>query len=402
MLAILVGLFMVPYVQAQTTSITVTQSPSQVMQQANGLTQPVSGTFEMSYDGLPSGHFLIIIILYEDTHDLVTGTITSSPDPCIPQTGLAGSSYAQSAFCVLVPGASSGSDSLSSTLTLNETGLVALGAVAAMATKQYGSLQFDQGSRSVTTFTVSVQSINAGLTIDVPSAINVTVDGTTQAPGNVNLSFPPGTAHSITVPQVVPITNQSQLVFDHWSDGSTQTTRSVILQGEVILTANYVTQYHLTLTDPAATGSGWYNAGSTAQISVPSSEPEPGVLGILGGTQTFQGWYSNGELLSTSASGTITMNGPYTLDTQWAPDNSMPIGIALLVLVAVAAAAYFTFRRRTTTEAPPQPLPQQQPPPQQSLPPVEVPRTVRQFCVNCGTSLPVGSKFCNKCGAQQP
>jgi len=65
----------------------------------------------------------------------------------------------------------------------------------------------------------------------------------------------------------------SRVIFDHWSDGSTQATRTLDLEDDTNLTPVYVTQYQLTLTDPAATGSGWHNQGSVAEISIPPTDP---------------------------------------------------------------------------------------------------------------------------------
>lgn len=387
----------IPTVQPQTTSITITQVPTHAMMQTSGVTRAASGTMLVSYSDLPTGEYLGFGILYEGTKDFVTGSIESTPDSCY---SLAGTVYANAGFCVTSPKSSSGLESVSFSLKLNETGQVTLRAFATMGALvtipamsvfygRTGSAQIVPGSMSTSDFTISVTN-NLELTIDVPNAVSVAIDGTTETPGNVILSLSPNAVHTISVPPIVPIGSQSRLRFDHWSDGSTQANRTEYLQNDTSLTASYVTQYPLTLTDPSATGAGWYDQGSVAQFSIPSSESAPGMLGILGGTQTFQGWYENGTLVSSSNTSSMTMNAPHTLDTQWAVNNSMPIGIVLFVLF-VAAVAFYTLRRRNTTQT-------TNPPPTSVGPS----KAVGQFCISCGTALPAGAKFCNRCGTQQP
>jgi hypothetical protein len=45
--------------------------------------------------------------------------------------------------------------------------------------------------------------------------------------------------------------------------------------------------------------------------------------------------------------------------------------------------------------------PTQQQPPQSQQPQQPVIRQAAQFCINCGVSLPLGSKFCSHCGSAQ-
>jgi len=253
------------------------------------------------------------------------------------------------------------------------------------------------GSTSLSYFDVSVSN-TLTLNVFVPNGVPVTVDGSNQTAGAFSVRLPPGGEHSISVPQTVQTSDNTRLIFDSWSDGNTLPTRSDYLTDDTNLTATYTAQYALTLTDPAATGSGWYDQGYTAQISAPSSEPMPGILGLLGGTQTFQGWYENGTLVSSSSNATITMNVPQTLSTQWSTNTTTPLIVLILLIVVIGGGlfAFDTHRRRTIVTTP-------TPPPTQTVAPLteEKPRSSGCFCINCGTKLPEDAKFCNKCGTQQ-
>jgi len=205
-------------------------------------------------------------------------------------------------------------------------------------------------------------------------------------------------------------------VFDHWSDGSKQSSRTEYLTDDTSLVAVYDTQYTLTLTDPSAAGGGWYDQGSTAQFSVPSSEPLPGILGLLGGTQTFQGWYENGKLLSSSSAASITMNAPQVLSTQWAANIIAPVAIIIgIVLVPAAMIAFAVYRRRTATS---ETLQQSIPSSETPVPPTQGVEDSTQtedpsaklsklrkkknemYCSRCGARIPRESRFCKECGAE--
>src|SRR5208282_4908730 len=339
---LLACLLIVPNVQAQTTTMTDFQAPSRAILQPDGFTRTLTISYTVTFSGLPSGSILGMGILYEGTQNFVAGSVTSTPDPC---QSMAGTAYSSSAACLTSPKSSSGTEYVSFQITLNSTQqLYSLRAGAAMVT---GGTYID-GSASRQDFTVSVTS-TLDLTVSVPGAVTVTIDGTNQTRGPVSLSLTPST-HVISVPQIVPLTGNSRLVFDHWSDGSKQSSRTEYLTDDTSLVAVYDTQYTLTLTDPSAAGGGWYDQGSTAQFSVPSSEPLPGILGLLGGTQTFQGWYENGKLLSSSSAASITMNAPQVLSTQWAANIIAPVAIIIgIVLVPAAMIAFAVYRRRTAT-----------------------------------------------------
>jgi hypothetical protein len=365
-----------------TTTITNLLYPSHAVLQ-NGVAQ-ATVTLTVGYTGLPSGGFLSTEIV-DPTTKPVTGSGTSTPDPC---QSLTGTSYASAAICIAIPASSSGTESIKFTLTFNSAQQYAL-AVAALIQDSSGN-NVISGSLSGFKFTISVTD-KAQLNITLPNSVTAAVDGANQTAGNVTTSLQPG-KHTISVPETVPLTIGSQLRFDHWSDGSKLTSRTDDLENDTSLTATYVTQYSLSLTDPSAGGAGWYDQGATAQFSVPSSG-SAGILGILGAIRTFQGWYENGTLITSSSSGSITMNAPHTLSVRWVEDDTVPMVIMIVIVIAVAAIGYVTLRRkRTAVRAQPTVSP---------TPKAKAKKGV-EFCGKCGAQLASDNEFCTECGARQP
>jgi hypothetical protein len=198
------------------------------------------------------------------------------------------------------------------------------------------------GSESMKTFTITVTlapPAKVSLTITVPSQVSVSVDGTAWPAGIVQAGLPPG-SHTISVPLMVDTSPGVRLWFDSWKDGYPSPARTLNLQADSSFEAVYVTEYNLTLSTPYgdAVGAGWYDSGSSAQISSPASEPMSGVLGDLGGKWVFQGCYEGQTLVSPSSSTTIAMYTPHSLTAHWTADYLTPASWILpLIVVAIAA-----------------------------------------------------------------
>jgi uncharacterized repeat protein (TIGR02543 family) len=106
----------------------------------------------------------------------------------------------------------------------------------------------------------------------------------------------------------------TQYVFSAWSGDSTATTpsASVTMNAPKSVTAAWITQYQLTVTSQYGnpTGAGWYSSGSTATFSVTS--PSAGATGVQ---YVISAW--TGDSTATTASVTLTMDGPKTVTAQW-------------------------------------------------------------------------------------
>ena len=151
-------------------------------------------------------------------------------------------------------------------------------------------------------------------------AVTTNPAGITEATGSG--SYAAGAAVSISVPENVDITaGESRYHFTHWSgDGVTfanaslPSTTITMPAGNTTVTANYVTQYYLTVDNGGhgtAGGEGWCDTGSRAQAVV-----SPRFV-IEGNTAySFVNW-SGDAGGSDPASNSITMDGPKTATANW-------------------------------------------------------------------------------------
>jgi hypothetical protein len=89
--------------------------------------------------------------------------------------------------------------------------------------------------------------------------------------------------------------------------------RSLTITEPTTITANYQTQYTLTVTSThgTASGAGWYNAGTTATVTINSGKSSE----LAGTRYIFVAW--NGDASGASLSASITMDGPKTVNTKW-------------------------------------------------------------------------------------
>jgi hypothetical protein len=152
-----------------------------------------------------------------------------------------------------------------------------------------------------------------------------------------------------TAPVLIEESTDTQYRFDYWllPDGDEDVNEDlnwrVTAPGKA--TATYETYYLLTVTSAQGevTGGGWYKAGTAADWSI--NPPEAPMSGILG--------FFRGKLKPESASDTVVMDAPKTIDIAWNPDYTMPaIFISLLVLFLIGG-AFLAYR----LTHPPQPKP---------------------------------------------
>ena len=126
----------------------------------------------------------------------------------------------------------------------------------------------------------------------------------------------------------------SRLVFQGWSlDGQgpqSNPSLNLVMNSPHNVTALYGQQYYLNVqTDQGvATGSGWYDSGSTAQIYV--STPVSTSYGV---SIVFNGW--QGSIQSSNQSTSVPMNGPMNVVATWRTDST----VLYLTIAAVIVAA---------------------------------------------------------------
>jgi hypothetical protein len=368
-------------VAVTTTIVNPPQSTSTLLK--NGMAK-ATVSFTVGYAHIPSGDILFAGVVDVDTKGIATGSASSTPDPC---ASLAGTTYVNDAMCLMTPALGIGTEYVTFTLTFSSIQQYNLAVVTGVEDHSYNVIS---GSTSKSPFTISV-SDKLHLTLTLPDSVAATVDGAARTAGTVNILLKLG-QHTISVSQTVPLTSGSQLRFDHWSDGSKTANRTDDLEDDTNLTATYVTQYSLSLTDPLASGAGWYDQGATAQFSAPPSEPATGIMGMLGAAQKFQGWYENGASITSSNSGSITMNAPHTLTPQRTQDDTMPMIIIAIIAVAVAVIGFAALRRKKKASSAAR---------TPTVSPTPVAKKGIEFCGNCGAQLSPDSDFCRDCGAKK-
>jgi hypothetical protein len=189
---------------------------------------------------------------------------------------------------------------------------------------------------------------NPTLILQVPSQVQVTVDGVIQEAGSIQLSMPIG-VHNVSVPNFVQLDAGTRLRFISWAPGSqliTDPNIRIDIQSDERVEAIYVTQYKLILVSSIEIGSSafnytswadWYDSGSTANFT--ASTP---IIPMV-----FNGWYDEtGNLVTTSQTGTIPMDGTHILEAQWQPNYEILGGgfIFIIVLLAVISKRHSKIR----------------------------------------------------------
>jgi len=194
-------------------------------------------------------------------------------------------------------------------------------------------------------------------------------DGWYDAGGKVSLSQPG---------KLVSGGPAKRYAFDHWLlDGQRVDGEaiSVEMDSPHKLIAVYKTQYYLSVSSPYGDpkGSGWYDEGSTATISV-NTPIEDG----FGVSYVFVQW--GGDVASSSPTAQVLMDGPKTAVAAWRTDSTVLYAtIALIVAAAVASVAALAFARRRGLG----------------------PFRGQPLCANCGARIPKGAQFCPGCGQKQ-
>jgi hypothetical protein len=335
-LILLCALLNFPNVIAQTTTITnVAYTRSALYDIDTEVTNPplvLNAT--VSYAEAKTGYYLALGVFDLDDGNLVSGLGSSSPQSCATTSQFAG--------CIIPLANAAGSERVQFLLS-HPKGVWNLALVAGILDNEHNLIS---SSFSDYTFTMIVHSALT-LVVDVPNGVAVSVDGVNGTRGSVQLVLAAG-SHFVSVPNIVQINENTRIEFRDWSDGSTDANRSVALNHDIVLHADYVTQYRLQVISPVSVrGGGWYDAGSNAALSIQSSiVPMNGFLGILGAKWVFQGWTEDGHGMSGSTVDQITMNSPHVVAVIWRSDYTLPLSIVATLSILLALSILYS-RRRT-------------------------------------------------------
>ena len=222
------------------------------------------------------------------------------------------------------------------------------------------------------------------------SNVDVSIDNTTvktSAGGEAGLEVSVGSSPLVGVPPIVEFQNSTRIVFVQWSDGVTEPQRHVLIDGDVSLSASYKTQY-LLIVNSGSTSEAWYDKGSNATLTVPSSSAGSWPLDFFGVTQRFTGW--SGDIQSPTPQLNITMDSPKTVTAEFSVDyRPLAVPIIFAVGIVVAILSLVLIRRKSSTNLPPTEEPVQQAV-QESNP----------VCPNCGQEIEEEWAHCIKCGTK--
>ena len=123
-----------------------------------------------------------------------------------------------------------------------------------------------------------------------------------------------GTIVTVGVQSTVLYPNETRMLFTGWNSTAlgSNPTAQITVNAPLRILAVWQTQYLVTANSEYGTalGSGWYNAGSSAQVSVPSK------IDYTNGTRrTFAGW--TGDYSGSANSVAIGVDAPKTLNARW-------------------------------------------------------------------------------------
>jgi len=326
-----------PAVRAAQTTTTIYQVSTPTRGVAGSET-PLSVNVTVYYNNTVAGYHLVVGILGTDQF-LVPGVAVSSTDPCV-------NTLAATAVCEMIVTKPSGVEQVRFQIGGIFGARVQEGNWNLNATSLLKNSQGQLIASSVSSKSFMIDLVPIALNIEVPSGAVVSVDGVPQPPGSLSIGVTLG-QHNITVPQLLNVSSSTRLRFDHWSNGSSSTFLAILIANSTTLQAYYVTQNLLTLIDARGSGvvSTWYDSDNNATFSTTQFAPATGPLSMLGARLAFQGWYENGQLLTDSPNGTISMDRPHMLNAIWQIDYTIPATITCGMIV-VGLVAFLLLRRK--------------------------------------------------------
>jgi uncharacterized repeat protein (TIGR02543 family) len=229
-----------------------------------------------------------------------------------------------------------------------------------------------------------------GVTVGVtPSVTQVTVDGQASAAGT-KFTWNQGDQHTLSAKKTVAGDKPgTQYVFTGWSDGVSDATRTITINSNAVYTAQYKTQYQLTVNSDygSATGADWYDEGSKTNAVLDTSTVSDGPLY----NWVFTGWTDDASGTNLK-SNPITMDNPKTATATWSHEFSMIFyAVIVAVIAVVAVVAVVAMMRRGKGPKAVQEAPT-------SAPPTKKLTGKQKYCAHCRAVIPKESTFCSSCG----
>lgn len=160
-------------------------------------------------------------------------------------------------------------------------------------------------------------------TVEITVTSSPEGSGFVKVDGNIittpkTFSWTPGETHTLEALSPVSGGTGIQYVWTSWSDGGTQIHEYVVPGYSETVTANYKTQYYLTVVsehDSPKPTSGWFDAGTQITASVTSPWP----VDAVDTCYVCTGWTGTGSVppSGTETSVTFTINEPSNITWSW-------------------------------------------------------------------------------------
>ena len=170
---------------------------------------------------------------------------------------------------------------------------------------------------------LQLASSSSTLVTTNPAGLPFTVDGTSYTTAQT-FTWTAGSSHTISVNSPLAGSTGTRYVFANWSDSGAQSHTITASSSGGAYTANFNTQYLLTLAISPATGgsvistpsngdqvTGYYNSGATITLT---ETPNSGY--------SFTGW--SGDASGTSSSTSVTMIGPKSVTANFGVPTALP------------------------------------------------------------------------------
>ncbi len=219
-------------------------------------------------------------------------------------------------------------------------------------------------------FAVELGTSNVPVSID-----NLTVK--TSSSGDAKMTLFEGNTYVLSVPPVVEFQNLTRLAFNGWNDGSKQSQRSIVFNGDMKLMGTYRMQYLLRVNSLVSSYSEWHDAGSSVRLQTLDSVPMNWPLDLFGFKYNFVGW--TGDINSSLKMVDITMNSPKTFNANFSIDYS-PLLILSIFAAGVSGAVTLVRKRRNTSNK------------------LRSTKKLSLRCGNCGEHVKGDWTHCNRCG----
>jgi hypothetical protein len=232
----------------------------------------------------------------------------------------------------------------------------------------YWSGDFSGSSPSGTVTMTSKKSVTANYQLQNFLKVSVDPLGIASASGE-GWYLPTDSVAVGPVPLSISGGDGTRYVFQQWTIDSAPVSGNsveITMDSPHTVVAHYGTQYLLTASSDygIVEGGGWYDAGSTATLSVTME-----VDTSFGVKQVFQKW--TGDMESSSATTAITMDSPHTLRAVWRTDNTILYAtIALAICAAFAVGIGLTMFAILKLREPKPPAPVPPPKPAAAVEPI--------------------------------